>query len=161
MCPAATQHRRMRGYLLAEALLALLITAGTLAALITLQVDLQRQARLAAERGEAARWAEHSGEDWLGRIRAGTDPAGADADHAGELFQPMTDITDPALAPPGYWKQWSISPHPPISTIEIVVEWPQPNDDPLLRLHWRSAAATASAVESVRASATTMLPISP
>lgn len=159
----ASPCHRMRGYLLIEALIALAIAAGILAALIALQLDLQRHARLAAERGFAAGWAEHSGEALLGRIRAGDDPNMDAGDH----FWPTTAITDPAQSPPGYWKRWSVTPAPAplsmpdLSTIEVVVTWPHPDSDPLRRLHWRSTAATASAAESARASAATPAELSP
>ncbi len=179
MRQAATQHQRMRGYLLIEALITLLIAAGAFATLMALQLDLQRQARLAAERVFAAGWAEHSGEALLGRIRAGdavADNSGDDtgADSGDDDFWPATAVSDPAQTPPGYWKRWTLSPVPlsapvstpaatsaPLSMIEVIVEWPQRDSDPLRRLRWHSAAQAAGALESAQASVATVPPISP
>jgi hypothetical protein len=152
MHTAAPLRHRIQGYLLIEALVALLIAAGTLATLIALQLDLQREARLAAERGFAARWAEQGGEAWLGHIRAGADPAESGADGSDDLFRPMTDVTDPVPATPGYWMRRSSAPGSPITAIEILVEWPHPGADPARRLRWHGVAALAGAAESVRAS---------
>ena len=135
-----------RGYLLIEALIALLLAAGLLSALVTFQLGLTRDGRLAAERSVASAYAEHGVESLLGRVRAGAASEGAGIDAL-----PMTEPADPAEAPPSYWRRSSVTAIGGSMAIEVTVAWPDPDAGPLRRVRLLAAAQQAAAAESGRA----------
>ena len=144
-----------RGYLLIEALIALLLAAGLLSALVTLQLHLLRDSRLAAERGFAAVHAEAAAEALLGGIRAG---AALDADG---------EDTWPSSAPDGddagfeYRRRWSLTAAPGLTTAEVTVSWPEPDASPPRRLAFTFSAQPSAAAESGQAAIASLPVISP
>lgn len=116
---------RIRGYLMIEALLALLIAACALGSLHALHITLARDSRLAAERAFASLWAEDGLEATLAALRAGEIPAGLASSW------PL-DATSPESA---YWRRIELSAAAPGTThVEVSVAWPHPEAPPPRRI---------------------------
>jgi len=124
---AGLPPQRARGYLLIEALAALLIATGTIGSLHALHVAIARDSRLAAERAFASAWAEQGLETTLTAIRAGDAPAAT-----ASASWPLT--TSPSASPPAYWRRIDVTPSPGGLRADISVAWPHPDADPPRRI---------------------------
>lgn len=136
---------RDRGYLLIEALIALLLAASLLATLITLQLRLAGDGRLAAERGFAAVYAEAGAEALLGDIRAG---AALDSEHEDSRQASTPEGEDAGFE---YRRRWSLAPGPGLIAAEITVAWPEQDSEPPRRLALTVSAQPSAAAESGQA----------
>lgn len=137
--------RPVAGYLLIEALAALLLAASLIGSLHAVQLTLARDSRLAAERALAGIWAEAGLEAALGAIRAGDIPAPTI-----ETW-PATAVTDPAAAPPPFWRRTDVLPMTNGMRVEITVAWPHPEAAPPRRIVLSAIARRGAAADSGRA----------
>jgi Tfp pilus assembly protein PilV len=108
----------MRGYLMMEALVALLIAASTIGSLHALHLTIARDSRLAAERAFASIWAEQIIETTLAALRAGdTLPALVSSSW------PLAADADPL-----YWRRIELTPvTEQAMRVEVSVAWPHPD----------------------------------
>lgn len=133
------------GYLLIEALAALLLAASLIGSLHALHLGLARDSRLAAERTFAGVWAEAGLEAALGAIRAGDLPAST------LEAWPATAVTDPAASPPPFWRRTDILPMTEGMSVEITVAWPHPDAGPPRRIVLSALARPGAAADSGQA----------
>lgn len=118
----------MRGYLMIEALVALLIAASAIGSLHALHLTIARDSRLAAERAFASTWAEQGMETTLAALRAGETPPALMSSS-----WPLTADADPLQ--PAYWRRIELTPvTEQAARVEVSVAWPHPDATPPHRI---------------------------